>query len=253
MAEVDMMQKNSWLISMPKKNSVMNLYCFNHAGGLPGEYLRLFNQLADVSVYGIQLPGRGARINEKPFTNMEELSKAIVSGVSFEPPFVFFGHSFGGLLAFEVTRLLRSLSEKLPKKIFLSSSFSPPFQNKKDQTYLMDDKQLLLHMELSGWNAIPLTIHQNPTLLTHSLSALRADLQIFETYEYCDEKSLECPMMVMGGQEEKINLADWKRHTTGDFDLFKLPGGHFYFRQEASQFLHCITAGLNKLGANHEE
>ena len=64
------------------------------------------------------------------------------------------------------------------------------------------------------------------------LPALRADLQMIETYQCADEPPLEVPMFVLGGTEDPAvsagHLMEWRRYTTQDCSVRLLPGGHFF-------------------------
>ena len=88
----------------------LRLVCFPHAGGSALAFARWSKTLqAGIEVFGVQLPGRGARINEKPYRSMRVLIPELVNGLSdvLDAPFAFFGHSMGALIAFEVARELR--------------------------------------------------------------------------------------------------------------------------------------------------
>ena len=64
------------------------------------------------------------------------------------------------------------------------------------------------------------------------LPALRADLQMIETYQCAEEPPLEVPMLVLGGTEDPAvsagHLMEWRRYTTQDCSVRLLPGGHFF-------------------------
>jgi surfactin synthase thioesterase subunit len=70
------------------------------------------------------------------------------------------------------------------------------------------------------------------------IPALRADLQMIETYEYVEERPLEVDILALGGTEDpavsEAQLADWARYTTRDCEVRLLPGGHFFLFQGSS-------------------
>ena len=55
-------------------------------------------------------------------------------------------------------------------------------------------------------------------LLQLLLPAMRADMELLETYEYVDEPPLETDILAIGGTEDRAvsatALADWRRHTS---------------------------------------
>src|SRR5205823_943244 len=91
-----------WLVCRQRRpEAAMRLYCLPHSGGSAGEYVRWSDGLPGVEVWGVQLPGRGQRVGEPPLTRMPALVAALVASVPFRPPFALFGHSLGGLVAYE--------------------------------------------------------------------------------------------------------------------------------------------------------
>ncbi|MEU1019861.1 alpha/beta fold hydrolase [Streptomyces sp. NPDC005900] len=80
---------------------------FAHAGGSSAEYLPWADELTDVQLWGVRLPGRSARLAEPAHAALRPLVTALVREAVFTAPYVLFGHSFGGLLAYETARALR--------------------------------------------------------------------------------------------------------------------------------------------------
>ena len=69
-----MTRPSSWLACrLRRPEAPVRLFRFPHCGGSVGEYVRCADQLPDVEVWGVQLPGRGARAEEAPFTRVREL------------------------------------------------------------------------------------------------------------------------------------------------------------------------------------
>jgi acetoacetyl-CoA synthetase len=69
---------------------------------------------SDVPVYGVR--ARGLNAGEEPQTSVEEMAATYVGVIrSFQPesPYRVAGHSFGGLLAFEIARLLAEQGEEV--------------------------------------------------------------------------------------------------------------------------------------------
>jgi medium-chain acyl-[acyl-carrier-protein] hydrolase len=75
----------------------------------------------------------------------------------------------------------------------------------------------------------------DPEASSFFLTQLRADLELIETHRFamtrgaglsCPIVAIDCedPVESVGAQE----LAAWAHHTTGDFKLYRFPGGHFF-------------------------
>ena len=91
---------------------------------------------------GVQLPGRGARLNEPAFTRMGPLVDAIVAEVTFDGPFAFFGHSLGALVAYEVARVLHATGRRQPDRLFASACPAPHLPRIDPPIHQLPDEEL---------------------------------------------------------------------------------------------------------------
>jgi surfactin synthase thioesterase subunit len=219
-----------------KPQARCRLYVFPHSGGSPGEYLRWGDSLLDVEVLGIQLPGRGSRVFEQPFESMAELVEGLVAEVEFDPPFAFFGHSLGALIAHEVALALRQRGRPLPWTLFVSAIPAPHHGLSREPLHhLPDDEFIAAINRLYG--GVPAEIADDPELLAIVMSGSRADFKVYERYRYEPRPPLDVPIYAFGGTSDDVTrdrIADWERYTTVGFDLTMLPGGHFYMREPNS-------------------
>ena len=95
----------------PNPQAHMRLFCFPYAGGTPSVFRNWSDGLpADVEVCPVQLPGRGTRLMEPPFSQLPPLIEALAEALLplLDKPFALFGHSLGSLLSFELARRLRT-------------------------------------------------------------------------------------------------------------------------------------------------
>ena len=236
-----------WLVRREARpDAVVRLYCFPHGGGSPGEYVRWSDDLPDVEVWGVQTPGHGSRLGEPPFTRLRPLVEALLRDASFETPFAFFGHSLGALVAYEVARTLRALGRDQPELLFLSAYPAPHLPRAAPVAHLLPDPELLAILEQQA-GELPAELRGDPELLRPVVSAFRADCELFETYRPPDDAPLDQPFVVLGGvddHEATAGLAEWRRYTTGSFELRLFPGGHFYLRDERQSVLRLVLETL---------
>src|SRR5271166_2911082 len=110
---------SAWVVSAgPGHFPRLRLFCFPHAGGAASIYRLWAAPLwPDIEVCPIQLPGREARIHEPSATRLTALVESLtaVMRTKLDVPFVFFGHSMGGLTCFELARGLRRANLPLPR------------------------------------------------------------------------------------------------------------------------------------------
>jgi medium-chain acyl-[acyl-carrier-protein] hydrolase len=98
-------------------------------------------------------------------------------------------------------------------------------------------------------NGTPTEVLQNADVMAMMLPILRADMELCETYCYCAEDILNCPITAFGGQLD-INappdqLREWSRHTTGPFKELTFAGDHFFLRKCHLSMIRAIYRDLS--------
>ncbi|MCY1020088.1 thioesterase II family protein [Pyxidicoccus sp. MSG2] len=233
---------------MKRPEASVRLFCFPHSGGSVGEYVRWADLLPDVEVWGVQLPGHGARAEEAPFTRMRELVDTLVGAVDFGTSFAFFGHSLGALVAFETARRLRGLGRTPPGWLFLSAAPAPQLPARGIPASHLDEDGLLTALEPT-YGELALELREDAELRELILPGLRADLSLVESYPHEAGAPLDCAMAVLGGTRDDLTreeLEPWRVHTTGPFELHLLPGGHFYLREQKDTLLRLLGERLRQ-------
>src|SRR5712692_4515057 len=146
---------NPWLVRLaPCEEAKVRLLCFPHAGGgtpLWRPWSTTPGLPAWVEVATIQLPGHGSRIGEPLFTENERLVEALVQAVlplaGEGPRLALFGHSLGGLLAFEVARRLCQQQIR-PLVLAIAACRAPQLPERL--TSMPDDETLVDQLRAAG-------------------------------------------------------------------------------------------------------
>ncbi|WP_240470234.1 thioesterase II family protein [Brevibacillus laterosporus] len=132
-----------WLISHPEAKDTIRLFCLPYAGGGASAYRGWANALPrDIGVYPIQLPGRENRIGEQALCDMKALVEAISQAIYpyLDRPFLFFGHSLGARIAFELARAVRRKWKLQPCRLIVSGSRAPNIPEPHPLHHLPDDE-----------------------------------------------------------------------------------------------------------------
>ncbi|MEN9565690.1 MAG: hypothetical protein RLZZ69_886, partial [Cyanobacteriota bacterium] len=123
----------SWTICpQPNPQAKLKLFCFHYAGGGASSFHNWSDNLpSSVEVHFVELPGRGFRLAEKAFVSLNPLIEAIANALhhNLDKPFAFFGHSMGGLICFELARLLRKKYGLNPLHLFVSAHRAPQLRD----------------------------------------------------------------------------------------------------------------------------
>jgi medium-chain acyl-[acyl-carrier-protein] hydrolase len=247
---------NRWLI-LPKPNPAasMRLFCLPYAGGSPLIFQNWPASLpSNIEVCAIQLPGRGMRLSEPPFTKLESLieSLAPVLRPFLDKPFAFFGHSMGGMISFELARALRLRFGLEPACLFIAGRQAPPIQDRTAARYDLPEPEFL--EQVRCLNGTPPEILAQPELMRLLVPLLRADFELCQTYVYKPGPPVDCPMFIFGGVKDaevsQEELEGWRPHTTGAFSLRMLPGDHFFIQSAQAQLLEMVSEELRQLSIN---
>lgn len=235
----------------PSPDSSIRLVCFPHAGGSASFFYPLSRALfPKVEVLAVQYPGRQDRHGEPCVDSIPELAERllelIVDGTA--PPFAFFGHSMGALLAFELAGLLERKVGIEPAALFVSACRAPSLPPGGEYAHLLDDEGLIAAVErLGGTDARVLADAEMRRLV---LPVIRSDFRAAETYRPERTRVLRCVINAMiGDADPRASVQDaeaWKEHTTGGFNLRVFPGGHFYLGDRQPAIIGHIADGLDR-------
>jgi surfactin synthase thioesterase subunit len=220
--------------------AVLRLLCLPYAGGGSAVYHRWRSAVPNgVDLVPLSLPGHDGRLHEPPCTDIPTLAAILADDVCvvLDRPYAVLGYSVGAWLAFELSRELRRRGDRLPTLLIAAASSPPHARIPEAPVYLLPDEELVATVE-RRYGGIPPTVRDSPELLQLLLPALRADLQMGETYAYQEEPPLETPIFALGGTEDAAvsaaRLGEWRRHTSGEFSMRLFPGGHFFLFQGRS-------------------
>jgi len=237
----------------PNPNGRLRLFCFPYAGGPAQSFRKWQDQLpGSVEVCPIQLPGRWSRLREAPFRRIDRLVQAAAEALRphMSMPFALFGHSLGALIAFEMARHLRRAGASEPLQLFVSARRAPQLPRASSPIFALPDHEFIEQMRLR-YSGIPQEVLDAPDLLELLLPAMRADMEVFDTYQYVPGAPLGCPISVFGGATDptvgREQLEAWRDQTTAAFSLRILPGGHFFLHSAADLLLVELSGALERL------
>ena len=210
----------------------LRIFCFPYAGGSITSYyswVKHFNK--DIELVFVQPPGRSSRIAERPHESMDELIEELMSQADFitQVPFVFFGHSLGGRVAYELTRQLLASGRKQPEYLIVSGSRAAHLPGLKGNVFSLPKDQFI--DRLANMNGTPQEVLDNKELMELLIPVLRADFKIAEIYK-ADIFPVPVPTLVLYGDEDKDVSIDqvqaWRMLSSKETSIQKLPGGHFF-------------------------
>ncbi len=244
---------NPWFLKSRSHGNVeLRLFCFPYAGGAAFVYRDWANHLpSTVQVVPVELPGRGARLAETPFVSVPPLISELSEVITplLDVPFVFFGHSMGAVIAFELARSLRRKHAVEPRRLLVSGRRAPELPDDEPITYNLPAPELI--DELRRLQGTPKEVLENAELMALMIPLIRADFQLVQSYEYVAEAPLRCPISVFGGLQDtevpRESLQLWENQTCRRFTLHMLPGDHFFLRSSQSLLLGLLGQKLREV------
>lgn len=231
-------------------NPKLRLFCFPYAGG-GASLFRLWqeNLSTEVDVCPVQLPGRESRIKELPYDNLYLLIEKLfeVMYPALNTPFVFLGYSLGGLISFELSRLLRRKVGILPDHLIIAACPAPHVPDLHSPVHQLPRSEFI--ESLKEMEGTPTEVFNDPGLLDFFIPLLRADFKIYETYHYSPDLPLACPISVYGGLgDESVpvdSLQSWQEQTTSSFKRRMFPGNHYFIRDNTHTLFQAILDDLS--------
>ncbi|WP_449418332.1 alpha/beta fold hydrolase [Phormidium nigroviride] len=239
----------SWINKSEFSTSAkIRLFCFPYAGGGASTYRSWESQLPpEIEVCPIQLPGRENRISEAPITEFTELVEALADVLKpmLDRPFAFYGHSMGGLLAFEVAKSLRDRFGLLPIHLFIGATIAPQLPNPFPALDLTSRLKLTTFLHSLGTSS---KVLQNTELMEALLPTMKADFLALESYTYKDNAPLDCPISAFAGSKDRFvseeDIAAWSIQTLSGFHLESVAGSHLFLESDREQVLQTICREL---------
>jgi len=229
----------------------LRLFTFPYAGGSCLAYSHWRGAFPEqVGVSAVQLPGRGSRISEEPFCRLDAVVDALCGEILpyLDRPFAFFGHSMGGLIAYELACRLRQERLGEPSLLMVSGT-RPPHLRWSPATYDLPDDEFI--ETLRQLNGMPDEILCNPDAMELLLPVLRADFEVCQTRECVERPPLHCPIVAFCGDADEhagsSTLQQWRRYTGTRFELHLIPGDHFFIRSHELDLLPLVREHLMSL------
>jgi len=210
-----------------KARETVRLFCFHHAGG-GGAMFNAWNKALGpgVDVVPVEILHRGRFATLRQLT--DEVNEQL--GSALDGPHVFFGHSFGALLAYRLACLRTASGAPSPRALMVSSFAPPHLPAPIPAVDHLDDHQLTAL--LSDLGGIPPELSEWPALRDNAVAAARIDLRLCATDEEAEAVALSCPIHAFGGSDDPLvtedDLYEWRSRTSGEFSVHVLHGGHFY-------------------------
>lgn len=247
-----MLDKKYYFTPKPLVNPCARIICFPYAGGSSGIYYDWPEhfQAHNIEVIAINLPGRGARFGSPFDSSIEQAVTNIIqeSSTAFERPFYIYGHSNGGLYAYEMARQL-AMTNRLHncKHLFIGAKAAPKKALCREPLHRLNDDDFCLALrELGG---TPEALLADQQLLELLLPMLRSDFKHGFDYMSAEPTSVLASQpctLFYGTQDEDIGpseVSPWQQ-LLPKADLQAIQGGHFFVHQQQQVLIYSLLTRI---------
>lgn len=230
----------------PLENVQYRLFCLPYAGAGAS----LFSTWKNLREFGIevcpiQLPGRENRFNEPSRNNIKSLVSDICTVIAdyLDKPFAIFGHSLGGIIAYELTLEVYRRYQKKPNFVVLSASSI--FTRKKDYivSQLSDEKLMDYLKFIGGTPEILLTSRY----FEKYSQVIRSDYKLLENYRFQLQK-LPCKLVALASSQDKLVLLEdieKMKYFASEFSMISVEGTHFFINQLTDEIQQIISENFD--------
>lgn len=226
--------------------AAVRLFCFPYAGSGPSTFNAWPEGLRrSVEAFGIVYPGHESRLAERPLRDLGAIAASLVDDVLplLDRPYVFFGHSMGAYVAFELARRLQARGTR-PDHVFLSGAGAPHLPPPR---VLHDLPTAGFLRELIRLDGFPPEILRSAELVRQVLPVLRADFTACETY-VVPPTPVDFPITAFAGRGDAradvARVEAWDRFAGVSFDREVFDGGHFFLRDHRPAMVASINRRL---------
>lgn len=234
-------------------NPTVRLVCLPYAGGGADVYRPWASALPEGGeLIAPELPGHGRRLPERPLDRAEDVVADLLPRLG-DPsaPLVVFGHSMGGLVAYELCDALDRLGT--PPQALVVSAMGPPdlLDSAASRTLAEDPEALVDHV--AGLGSTPSPVLADPGMRALVLRPLQADFRLLGRARRTEVREVPVPLYTLAGDRDPVHppheVAGWQRHARLWRGLRVLPGDHFFPWQSDSvprflgELVRSVAAG----------
>lgn len=233
---------------MSGTDKLIKLFCFPHAGGtvfMFSKWKELINH--KIEFIPIEYSGRSYRYKENLYSDfdsiIEDMYIQVIKNIG-DSDFAIFGHSMGGLVAYEVSRVLKEKNNIEPKHIFISGRPAPNCDFHEKRLHKLPDE--IFKREVLNNGGIPEILKERPNYLELYLRVLKNDFIALDTYKFIFSKKLNSQFTILNGKDDIIGsyVKGWENLTNSNCDFLYFKGGHFYIYDQYKMVIKVINEKL---------
>lgn len=243
--------RRKWTIEIrePADPAGTTLICLGYAGGNP----ETFHEWADgvderLGLLAVRLPGHGPRLREPLYRDWRPLVADTFAALApyLSGNHAFFGHSFGGRLAYELTHLASAEFPGRTRRLLVAGCRSPDRRQARPFMHLMREEDFLDALRDMG--GTPAELLADRSLMRLVSPVVRGEIALAELWGDRHGSGVQVPITAMYGQDDPIDdrasMRGWTAFGRRGCELLELPGGHFFLDTHRASLFEVVNARL---------
>lgn len=227
-------------------SAVETLFIFPHAGGSAGGYKPFARAFSiDARRIAVQYPGRVGGHDVPDLASITELADDIYPLLRSKitgSRVAFFGHSMGGLLAFDIARRLEQDGDPVAA-LFVSASPAPGHGGYEQLHQGSDDELLEMVAAMTGTDTRFVGGRFGATVL----KTLR-NYGAITSYSCPPGTTVSCPIYAYAAADDAAvsydSMRAWSQFTSSEFALRTVAGDHFFITDDVAEIVTDIEARI---------
>ena len=235
---------------LPNPNAKHQLFLLHDAGGNKHVFDAWHERVnPDIELIIVQLPGRNDRSHETAFNDLNLLLDELVPLMNKEitKPFSVYGHSMGGVLAFEITRILQNDYDKPAQKLLVSGTPGLKDYDNKFVNYIIDNN--LTDRDIHALMPKFQRFDFEDKTVRRMIEVLLNDMKLIHSYNYKEKALLNADIVAFHAiNDVRVMLNDvekWADETESEFKLIEVPGSHNFVYYESEALTRLINIELD--------
>ncbi|WP_068136331.1 type I polyketide synthase [Roseimaritima ulvae] len=238
---------NPWLIrGAGSEAATCRLVCFHSMGVGASLFTNfLIRPPENVDILAVQTPGRENRGQEPPAETVAELVENLAPQLLelFDRPVIFWGHSYGGIVAAEVSRWLHRYHDLQPQHLMVSGTVAPHL------VHLWQKREVMLKAMVSD-NSPEYLVSMSryvddPDFLKSIIPLMRRDWSLLKNYDYRPFPPFDFPITAFAARQDDMVYTDeieqWDQHTECQFRLTEVEGDHWFLNRNRGLIADTIN------------
>ncbi|WAZ24638.1 thioesterase domain-containing protein [Streptomyces cinnabarinus] len=223
---------------MTRSSRLPKLFCFPHAGAGTSAFGGWPARLGDAALpVPVLLPGRDGRRREPRVTTVRGLFADLLRhhGPPPEEPYVLYGHSLGGLIAYSVARALERTGRRGPELVVVGACPPPDSRTPLVDACDLPDDRLLDVLETFG--AVEPGTPRGGVWQRTALGVIRDDLRLARELRRAADAPLTTPLLTVAGTDDPLAgprvMDGWRAWADGVHGQRTVAGDHHFVRGRA--------------------